>query len=205
MKSIVITALLAVLLVAGSASAQNEFNLIGPNHYSVVNPTDLTPWGADWAGTPPPTALNGGDEVAYGMDNGTQELWIKRLVLRITYDDRSGTGGLEMTGHGQDWLPKGKEGQEILITEEPTGTDGVVTLVITILYDPQPEWEWVKVGATGQGVDILEVVMITTCTPKMRGTELPSLTQWGMIALVLLILAAGAMVIRQRRRTMART
>ena len=45
--------------------------------------------------------------------------------------------------------------------------------------------------------------MITTCTPKMRGEAVPSLTQWGLVGLVVLMLAAGAMVIVRRRRATA--
>jgi len=77
--------------------------------------------------------------------------------------------------------------------------DDGATLKVEFDIIPQPDYEWILIKNNGGSAATLTADMLFE-----RECALPSLTQWGMIALVVLMLAAGAMVIVRRRRAVAR-
>ena len=149
-------------------------------------------------GLPPAaTVIPAGKYLVLGMEN----LWlpslpIKYLTVRITY---SGSGGpLQFqppngaVGFGGNHGPSYGE----LISETTTGS-GPWTYELHYKIRPQPDWEWVMIknSSSTQSITISEVVWDSNCE------YVPSLTAWGILALVLLI-AGTALWVMRRRRTM---
>lgn len=176
---------------------------VGDKHYSDLNPNvpDLDPsypWlEPPWNDfpVPVPVPMVGGDEIAFGMDNLTVKENIKYLYIKVSY---TGAGQLDLEATGSGWV-FARGGPEVTVDNRPAGENAPGYITVTIVYDPQPEWEWLLFKAT-DGLTITDVVFEATCFPMAYPSGIPSLTEWGMIALVVLILAAGAMVIIRRRR-----
>ena len=140
---------------------------------------------------PPPPAIPDGESMYFGHENLFVETNAKILTLIIDY-----TGGdLDLTGFGMGWRAGAKVATEKDV-REVADTDDL--LYIKILIVPQPSWEWVEITNNGPGAaTINSVEFYTQCDP------IPSLTEWGMVGLVVLMLAAGTMVIVRRRRATA--
>jgi len=132
---------------------------------------------------PPPLPAN--NWMVFGMENLYWPTNEKSVYLVIEY-----TGGeLILDGLGYSYNGKVMHAGGGVLVNEPG------RLVIVWPIWPQPDWEWLLVkNVGGAPVTFTNIYFYDECIP------VPSLTQWGIIGLVLLMLAAGAMVIVRRRR-----
>jgi hypothetical protein len=226
MKKIVVcfATLAAIMLFASGATAdpmaQNDRHIGGPlasidgvefhPTFDADPPDEDYPW--DWPDPPytlheyadpvtgeypeawpietvPIPAIPAGNWMVFGMENLYWPTNIKSVYLVIEY-----TGGsLDLEQLGWGYAP-GSPSQTLGVTYSSPGK-----LIVVWTIDPQPDYEWLLIKNNGVEPAVITKVYFTDeCHP------VPSLTQWGIIGLVLLMLAAGAMVIVRRRRAMAR-
>jgi hypothetical protein len=61
------------------------------------------------------------------------------------------------------------------------------------VFDPQPSWEWIIIKNNGPDMTLPKVFWTSRCVPRA-----PSLTTWGLLALVGLLAATAIWVIRKR-------
>ena len=143
---------------------------------------------------PNPAVLNAGDSLLFGMENLHIPGAVKTLTLNITYtgatadlDWRAAAWGGYVDGDTTSFHTR--------TLSRVTVTKAAGSLKVVVIM-PQPDWEWILIKNSGIGqATFTTVVLYSTCERAV-----PSLTQWGMIGLGVLILGAGAMVIVRRRR-----
>jgi len=204
--------LLAMTLIALFATAVSADTMVENDRYvtgpiatlGAMTDYDPTPAGASWTWPMPPyvTAYPGGpiypqllpsnppalpanNWMVFGMENIYWPTNEKSVYLVIEY-----TGGeLLLDGLGYGYEGKAIHSGGAVLVNEPG------RLVIVWPVWPQPDWEWLLVkNVGGAPVTFNSIYFYDECIP------VPSLTQWGIIGLVLLMLAAGAMVIVRQRR-----
>jgi hypothetical protein len=206
MKKMLILLAIALLSLPSATLAGSDYLDIGVDYYqvpgtcpgatnlandpqNVPNPL-VDPWPSPWLEWPPASSIQvpNGSCVLIGKENGDFDL-LKRMRLVVTYT--GGTLGLQEVVWGNRPSYRVTPGLPAPATLTRSNAGGVLTIEF---YINQPDWEYVRLIATGAQVTITDVHFETECT------LVPSLTQWGIFALVALMLAAGAIVIVRRRR-----
>jgi hypothetical protein len=66
-------------------------------------------------------------------------------------------------------------------------------------FDPQPDWEVLKLTCRGGNANITHFYIVADCNQR----PVPTLTQYGLAVLVLLLIATAFFVYRHRRRVIA--
>jgi hypothetical protein len=160
-----------------------------PTYYSVNSDPgntelDLPPW-EEYLGGPVNVPL--GQSIWIGVANVYDPDRYKDLLLMIQTTDSLNYD--EVIGY--DTLGN-SEGIEATLVE--TYAEGDMHYYF-FKFVPQPGWEVIKFTNT---VSDPEAVIVNITASSICRRAVPSLTSWGLIILVLMILAAGYMVYRRR-------
>ena len=197
-RFLLVTAL-AVAFVASVVGAQGKLpgeKTVWDTYFSLTDPGN-TPLGQDpWEG-PTPTGL------PLGPLNNCTYIWIGTQNLQV--DEQWKEWWLDI--HGVNIFDLGaveviaydSSGSSVGYTYSTIGktalTPGGVRFNVKIR--PQPEWEVMKLHVDGTGpVTIESIVGHSKCH---RGEIIPSLTTYGIIVLVLLLLVSTVWVIRKKK------
>lgn len=193
-RFVLVTAL-AVALIAPLSIAQDKG--VGEKmprevYYALTNPEN-TPLGEDpWHGPVPADisiSLLFCDTIWIGCPNTEvleqwKEWWIDlrgsnvfklHAVYAEGHHPDGNTAGFSYSDLGKDAVPLG--------------------VVFHVKIDPQPEWEVMALHAT----DTMTINKVTAQTVCHRDETIPSLTTYGIIVLVLLLLVSTVWVIRKKR------
>ena len=195
----VFVAAVAVAFIALAVGAQGKApgeKLVWDTYYSLTNPFS-TPLGeGDWIG-PVPVGL------PLGPLNNCTYIWIGTKNLQVDEQWKEWW----LTIHGINIFDLGAE---YVIAYDSTGSAAPYTysaigkspltpngVRFNVKIRPQPEWEVMKLHVDGDGpVTIESIVGHSSCH---RGEIIPSLTPYGIIVLVLLLIASTVWVLRRRR------
>lgn len=187
----ILVAALAAMLIAPVVSAEK---VAGEKRnvdvYYTQDVADLTTkpgTGGGWeAGFPSSIADN--DSVWFGSPNIYIPEWRKKYFLKLYGDSTHNLEAPDAKGY--------KTTDSLSDRSNITKSTIAGGVKFYVLFTPQPEWEVVLVkNASGQQVAIDSVKASSTCYP----TPVPSLTTYGIIVLVLLLLASTVWVIRKKR------
>jgi hypothetical protein len=178
----------ALMLFSLAAVAQDKGYM--PVYYS--NTTDpgntelgLPPWEEYIEFTP--VVVANGQSIWIGVDNLYDPERIKDLRLMVQ------TSGVldyvDVIGYDAAGVSDG-----ITATFDTSYTVNDSMHYYEFTFEPQPEWEVIElINNSGVPVTISNITASSICRRAV-----PSLTSWGLIILVLMILAAGYMVYRRR-------
>ena len=84
---------------------------------------------------------------------------------------------------------------------KPESIDNRKGVEFHVVFVPQPEYEVIRIkNISNSDRTIHSGLIIVGCLPTADTTDLPSLTNWGLLVLVLLLILSGAYVIYQRRK-----
>jgi hypothetical protein len=180
--------IISIPLLSAQADEKVERWAEWPTYYSLTDPGNAEPPAAPWQAIVPPINLNLNDEIWFGTVNVYVDPNTKFYRLSLT--------GVGLAGLGNPWA-RGyyPGGAEIVPLAGPNMFFVGGTLNIDVVIDPQPQWEVVKLTATGE-VTINDAVGASGCT---RVTDVPMLTTVGIIALALLLIASTIWVMRKRK------
>jgi len=162
---------------------------IFPIYTSTTDPLDTevpaAPWIEYTGGT---INVESGNPLWIGVDNLYVSYQIKRLELTLTGNSLGDLTIDDLKGY----ISGGDTTKAWLVNVYPSGN----TVKYIFGFDPQPDWEVILFvnGGAGQ-VQISDMVMYSTCR------RVPSLTQWGVIALVIMLMAATYYVYRRKTAT----
>nr|MBN2277501.1 hypothetical protein [candidate division Zixibacteria bacterium] len=175
--------LLLALPVLSLADSKDEFTM----YYSPTNPgdTELTdPLWTEYTGQL--ITVDADDSIWIGVDNIHIVNQIKRLELTLT-----GTNLADLTQEKvMGYLTGGDTTRAWLVTSVAIGANSIKYV---FGFDPQPDWEVIKFVNEGTGeVQISEMVMYSTCR------QVPTLTQWGIAVLVVMLILATYIVYRRK-------
>jgi len=162
-----------------------------PTYYSLTDPGNAEPPAAPWIPTPAEPAgiiVPAGTDIWFGTENLFIEPNMKFYRLSLT--------GAGLASLADPWArgydPVGAE-MEPIAGPKMFFVGG--TLNIDVVFDPQPEWEVVRLTTTAV-VTINNAVGASGCT---KVTDVPSLTTFGIIALALLLIASTIWIMRKKR------
>jgi|GEM_PF-2246994 len=192
-----LVAALAVALIAPLSIAQDKG--VGEKmprevYYALTNPGDAPLTDTDaWDGPAPdglPIHLEFCDTIWIGCPNTeVPEQW-KEWWIDLRGSNVFKLHAVYAEGHHPDGSTTG------FSYSEPIGKDAVPGGVIFhVKIIPQPEWEVMALHAT----DTLTINTATAQTVCHRDETIPSLTTYGIIVLVLLLLISTVWVIRKKR------
>jgi len=138
------------------------------------------------SGLPPAnTVIPVNGYLVLAMENIRVQSNVKYLNVRIAF---TGTATLHTDTVGNGY--PGGSGTGLRLIETSAG--GVYELLYSIR--PQPDWEWVLIKNTGaQPATVSAVVWDSRCR------SVPSLTTWGLLALVLIMAGTAIWVVRRKR------
>ncbi|UCD95562.1 MAG: hypothetical protein JSU69_05795 [Candidatus Zixiibacteriota bacterium] len=181
----------AFILIAATVAAQAPKD-VGDIYTATTDPgnTNVTA-GAPWTAYPGGTIeVPPGTQIWIGVENREVPEAKKRLTLTLTGWDLDELTYVGVTGYDA----QGNSGT-IAATQSGGGAITHERAVYQFLFVPQPEWEVIEFSATEDGtVSIDDIVVVSSC-------NVPSLTHWGLLVLVLLVLASAVYVIYRRRKT----
>jgi len=180
--------ILSIPLLSAQAGEKDVRWSEWPTYYSLTDPGTAQPPAAPWQPIPTQIVLAAANNVWFGTTNYYIEENTKFYRLALT-----GTG---LASLGNPWA-RGYDqvGDEIIPLAGPNMFFVGPTLNIDVVILPQPQWEVVKLTASG-AVTITDAVGTSGCTIV---TQVPMLTTFGVIVLALLLLVSTIWVIRKRR------
>jgi len=199
---IVLITAFAVGLVASMLSAQDKGlgeKAIEPVHYFVgVNPPVMDPPGNGWTAGFPASIANSATvwfaaENTYVPEN-YKEFWLRLYgpqAFKLTADSAIGSSDSTVIVLVPHISEIGKS-----TTPDSAGVE------FHVLFQPQPEWELIRVRNNSGGTIALTGAQAERKCSRID--RLPSLTNWGLLVLLALLILSGVIVIRQRRRGVAR-
>lgn len=134
--------------------------------------------------------------------NNGQNLWIgvenlydagRTKTLRVTLT------GTNVNGHAYTATGFDASGNSGDITATVIGQIAfdANTVQVTFTFSPQPQWEVIRLTAASN-ISIEEIDATSYCRAPV-----PSLTQWGIMALVLILIGSSVFVIYRRRKAVA--
>ncbi|MEW5923880.1 MAG: hypothetical protein AB1746_07830 [Candidatus Zixiibacteriota bacterium] len=181
---------LAILLLIAFAgiSAQAQDKEIGDIYIATTDPGNAPLTGAPWVPYTGSTInVNSGSSIWIGVEN----LYVleARKNLKVTL-----TGSALVDLDFDATIGYDASGVSTGITATLLGAPYIEAslAVYNFTYVPQPEWETIKFTSSGS-VSISGIVVVSSC-------RVPSLTQWGIIALVLILIASSIFVVYRRRK-----
>lgn len=199
---LVVTLALALIIPFTGALAKDVGEkAVRATYYSTTDPGTTSLGEAPWEGPLPPTGntimVAAGDSIWFGCDNFQvdslwKEWWLRLKGVNVfslgvgidsvlAYDSEGSSAAYSYSKVGKSFVP-----------------DGGVTFNVKI--KPQPEWEVIVLRNDGSDpVTITDVLGETKCHRDPEDTPIPSLTTYGIIVLVLLLLASTVWVIRKKR------
>ena len=190
-----LVAALAVALIAPLSIAQDKGvgeKILREVYYTLTNPGNAalteSPW--EGPGITIPIALDSCDTIWIGCPNTeVLEQW-KEWWIDLRGSNVFKLHAVYAEGHHPDGSTTG------FSYSEPIGKDAVPGGVIFhVKIIPQPEWEVMAIHA----MDTLTIISGTAQTVCHRDEIIPSLTTYGIIVLVLLLLASTVWVLRRKR------
>lgn len=198
---------LAFTLMVISANAQSKQDKRPPEapYYS----KDLVP------GTEPPTGwtqmvdtvvVNSGQTVFFALDNTFVRNNIKHVWLILKNNTDTGLFncltidsviGYDSVGETSDSIDE--------FYSKPVSRDGGKTVEFKARFIPQPEWEVLAIrNSSGAPCSLHSGSIYSNCVPRADWQPIPALTNWGLLILLVLLVISGIIVIRHRRRGVAR-
>jgi len=187
-----ILSMLILLLVFAAGSAFSQDKEIGDVYIATTDPGNApVTGGAPWVAFAPPINVAAGATVWIGIENLYWEPNKKKLTVTLTGNDLRDLEYVNTIGYDD-------AGNSANIIAAPLGVPLIQQnlAVYQFQYIPQPQWEVIEFTATGDkaAVDIEGISVISSC-------RVPSLTQWGLMALVILLIGSSVFVIYRRRKT----
>ncbi|MBI5867162.1 MAG: hypothetical protein HZB43_02535 [candidate division Zixibacteria bacterium] len=203
-KALLLTLAMLVLVVPCTAFAgSQEVEGIGDKYYRIQSTTpgpdtlNFKPtWnGSAWvwntgvltAGVPPAsTPLPAGNYLVLAMENFRIAANMKFVTVKITYTGTS-TLQFQLANYGSK---NGLASFGEISSETASGSPYQLIYKIR----PQPDWEWLIIRNTGgSAITMTEVSFGSNCE------YVPSLTTWGLLALVLLLAGTAFFMVKRRR------
>jgi len=183
---------LAAILVTSVASAQDKQDAVLDTFltYYTTNSADLTTepgTGGGWLNTFPYT-IDAADSLWFGTQNTYVPVNRKKYWLELKGAAASDLTAVEARGY----IDASTQVDFTSAITKETITGGVKFHVV---FRPQPEWEVILVkNNTGSSIEITGAVGTSDCVKVV-----PSLTTYGIIVLVLLLLVSTVWVIRKKK------
>ncbi len=187
-------AVAAMFVVPMSAWAEKNGRLDDfQTYYSTTDPGNAKPPASPWVAINPnqsPGSIGAGSSMWFADTNvyvpGNEKVYTLKLF---------GTGSSPFTAlkdtNATGYLPGGFAYAALTTGRDVSGTPAV----FTAHFRPQPAWEKIQIKNTGgSSVAIDSVSGTSDCHP------VPSLTTYGLIALLLLLIGSAVWVMRHRRR-----
>ncbi|MCX6829368.1 MAG: hypothetical protein NT002_08840 [candidate division Zixibacteria bacterium] len=195
-KLLLVLSAFAVVLVSTAMADTKDIDKIDWNRYITINPND-----------PDVTALT----------NAT--IWKSLGTSDVTISETIATGTSKWLGIANEYYPNRTKEIRVLLTGtnldqlQLTDQYGVIgdskssgvlvstiqhtatTFEMKLRFNPQPSWEVLKLTSTGS-VTITKFYLDSQC-------PVPTLTQYGLGVLVLLLIATAFVVYRRRHRVIA--
>jgi hypothetical protein len=220
MKTKLMIFLVALLFVAplaalaGTADIEytgNKFYYIGaPLPAAQYDPDDPDPDAAGWANgfqdgngevpPDPPGTLPfvAGQDLVLARRNLNIDNNVKYFTVTILYNqDVPGVGELEFQSSNSGSID-GPVSTATVWNE--SSADGVYLL--NVIFDPQPDWEWVRIQTTG-AVTLNSITWNTQCYTNDYVDDydhrIPSLTQWGLFVLIIMLGGSAGWILWRRR------
>jgi len=159
------------------------------------NPLDQAPWNGPLPLAGNNIVVNPNQTIWFGLEN--QAVDTNKTKVWLYLDGNIVFNGLNdidtLKGYGPDTPYHGSK-----LSKSPYGNQGVV---FSGLIRPQPDWEVIVLkNKTSNAATITDVRQCFQCEPTIPDvTNIPSLTTYGIIILVLLLLASTVWVIRKKR------
>ena len=209
-KTLLVLMLIGLLMIPLAATADKlEY---GHNYYRVAPPGLPAAWSPTWnpALPPPPgqwvwpllpggvyndglppvgTVVGAGQSLLLGRENLAIAGQKKTVTIGISYTPGSGVGPLVLNQANSGFIAGGAAAGAIV---RETNVAGVYTLVY--LLQPQPDWEWFLIQNTGTSPVTMNAVAISDYC-----NQIPSLTGWGVGALVILLVGTAVWLVRRRK------
>ena len=197
-KLLLVLSAFAVVLTSTAWADTKDIDKIDWNRYITVGTTDpgvttLTnagTWkslGTSDATISPEETINTGTSKWLGIENAYDPNLFKYLTIRLT-----GTNLLQLQLTDQYGVISGSKSLGELLT---TTTHTATLIEMRFKFSPQPAWEVLKFTSTGN-VTITNLYLDSRC-------PVPTLTQYGLAVLVLLLIATAFVVYRRRHRVIA--
>ena len=144
-------------------------------------------WYPDYLDRPGVWLLSG--EIIIDIDNDPVERPYKEIWIQVTWSPFEGGGrpAVEMLS------PLFGEGQ--VVRERTVGLWTTTTYWIHI--EPNPDFEQIWIYGD---VYVDEIVVDTICSDEDHQPAIPTLSEWGLVAMTLLVLTAGTLVFTRARR-----
>ncbi len=177
-----------IFLLLSSVSLGQMKLAVDDIYTATTNPGSLPLTDAVWTPyTGGPYTVLDGESFWIGIENIFDDVRVKTLRVHLTGSDVGAGHSITVTGFDT----AGVSGDFVINYTTNTIGDDEVEYIIN--FDPQPEWEVIWFVASGT-FDIESIEASSNCRAPV-----PSLTQWGMIVLALLLIGSTIFIFVRRR------
>ena len=179
LRLIITSVFIGLMLMASTAVAQSA-KAVGDIYTATTDPgnTNVTA-GDPWTPYPGGTIqVDPGEQIWIGVENREVPVAKKRLTLTLTGSELDELTYVSVTGYDADG------NSETIAASKTTEVNGFAKSIYQFLFVPQPEWEVIEFTGGVETVYIDDIVVVSSC-------NVPTLTHWGLLVLVLLLVAGS--------------
>jgi hypothetical protein len=173
--------------------SENRYITIGTTDPGTTDLTNGGTWkflGTSDATISPAETINTGTSKWLGINNGYRPEKYKVITVYL-----QGTGLNNLQLSDQYGVVAGNKTPGALLE---TSAHSSTQFIMKFGFNPQPSWEVLKLTSTGSA-SITNFYIVYDCNPK----AVPTLTQYGLGVLILLLIATAVVVYRRRHRVIA--
>ncbi len=193
---------ITLMLLASVATAQKDSTLkaiyVPWDGYWTKTPSDSTVRpgdGGDWNSTFDNVTVTENEFIFLGARNSQVSTHQKSCTLHVVGQNLDKLQILNEAGYKKDG--------SLALVDSVSSSGSNIHRVFIMVIDPQPHFEWFKLEDTSATQVTVDTAYFGTyCYLKKK--PIPTLTNWGLLILFLLLVASAIYVIYQRRKGVVR-